>query len=335
MIPVHGNANVTDCSESRTDLNGPLSEAFKYNKSVQLHLSEGCFIVTSNDLATFSGWTDFAIVGKGSDLSTLTCADGVGLTFLSSTRIVFRGVRIIRCTRVQNSTSKNFTADTLTSKHFSFLQFWVGVYFLSCGDITMDSVEVSNMDGVGVVMYNCNGTNTFTLSTFKLNYRDDDELFRNGNVAIEFSFCQPGDMNCNDSAPPSFQVTQSVYTFHKCYFQYSSPDSYQYNGPIVPYPHGTEHVAFGKGGGLSVIFKGRSSGNSININSCTFGYNSAQWGGGLYTSFGDQSIDNKVTVAESQFNMNINHCQGNSRDWHQSGGGAQVDFIYYPADNEV
>ena len=335
VIPVNGNANVTDCSESSTDLNEPLSEAFKYNKSIQLQLSEGCFIVNSNDLATFSGWTDFAIVGKGSDLSVLTCADGVGLAFLSSTRIVFRDVRIKGCTRVQNSTSKNFTADTPTSKYLSFLQFWVGVYFLSCGDITMDSVEVSDTEGVGVVMYNCNGTNMFTFSTFKMNFRDDDELFHSGNVAIEFSFCQPGDTNCRDSEPPSFQVAQSVYTFHQCKFQYSDADVRRYNGPIVPYPHGTEHVAFGKGAGLSVIFKGRSSGNSINIDSCIFNDNSAQWGGGLYTSFGDQSIDNKVTVAQSQFNMNINPCQGNSRDWHQSGGGAQIDFFYYPADNEM
>ena len=154
----------------------------------------------------------------------------------------------------------------------SYLQFWVGIYFLSCGDITMDHVEVSGKDGegVGVVMYNCNGTNTFNSSTFKLNFRDDDELSRSGNVAIEFSFCQPGDTDCKDSEPPSFQMTQSVYTFYQCNFQYSNdPDFYQYNVPIVPYPHGTEHMAFGRGGGLSVIFKGRSSGNLINIDSCT------------------------------------------------------------------
>ena len=337
IISVHENSSVTDCSdsESRIDLNGPLNEAFKFNKSVQLQLSKGCFIVASNELATFSGWTDFAIVGKGSNLSTLTCANGVGLTFLSSMRIMFRDIRIENCSRVQNSTSKNFTADTLISKRLSFLRFWVGVYFLSCGDITMDHVEVSNTSGVGVVMYNCNGTNTFTYSTFKLNFRDDYEFSRSGNMAIEFSFCQPGDTSCKDSEPPSFQVTQSIYTFHQCNFQYSSADLVQYNGPIVPYPHGTEHIAFGKGGGLSIIFKGRSSGNFINIDSCKFNDNSAQWGGGLYTSFGDQSVDNKVIVAQSQFYMNINYCQGHSRDWHQSGGGAQIDFFYYPADNEV
>ena len=336
VIPVYGNSNLTDCSESNslnTDLTESLREAFKYNKSVQLQLSEGCFVVTSNDLVTFSGWSDFAIVGKGIDLSTIICEDGIGLTFLSSMRIMFGNVSIKGCGRVQNSTSKNFSI----SEHLSFLQFWVGMHFLSCGDITMDRVNVFNTNGVGVVMYNCNGTNTFNSSIFKINFRENDVLSRSGNVAVEFSYCQPGDTNCKDNEPPSFQVTQSTYTFYKCYFQYSSDVDFhgQYNVPIVPYPHGTEHMAFGKGGGLSVIFKGRSSGNSMTIDSCTFNDNSAQWGGGLYTSFADQSIDNKVTVVQSDLYMNTIPCHGNSPNWHQSGGAAQIDFFYYPADNEV
>ena len=328
VIPVYGNS-----SSLTIDLTESLREAFKYNKSVQLQLSEGCFIVTSNDLATFSGWSDFAIVGKGIDLSTIICEDGIGLTFLSSMRIVFGNVSIKGCGRVQNSTSKNFNI----SERLSFLQFWVAVYFLSCGDITMDRVNVSDTNGVGVVMYNCNGTNMFKSSIFKLNFRENDVLSRSGNVAVEFSYCQPGDTNCKDNEPPSFQVTQSTYTFYKCYFQYSSDVDYygQYNVPIVPYPHGTEHMAFGKGGSLSVIFKGRSSGNSMTIDSCTFNDNSAQWGGGLYTSFADQSIHNTVTVVRSDFYMNIIPCHGNSPDWHQSGGATQIDFFYYPADNEV
>ena len=138
VIPVLGNSSVTDCSEpgsQKTDLKEALSEAFKYKSSVQLQLSEGCFIVTSNDLATFKGWSDFAIVGSGSTI--ITCSGEVGLTFLSSTRILFRNVSIQGCGRMQNSTSKNFTTN---AGHLSFVQFWVGMYFLSCGDIAMDQV---------------------------------------------------------------------------------------------------------------------------------------------------------------------------------------------------
>lgn len=343
VIPVrYGNSSVADCIKSgfpKTDLNESLKEAFRYKKSVQLQLSEGCFIVTSNDLATFSGWTDFAIVGKGVGTSTISCDEDVGFSFLSSTGIAFRNVSITGCSRVQNSTSKNFSTDAWASERLSFVQFWVGVYFLSCSDITMDHVNVSRTNGVGVVMYNCNGTNTFNYSTFELNYREGDELFRGGNVAVEFSYCLPGDINCKSDESPSFQVTQSTYTFYRCEFQYilysSDKSTHPYNVPIVPYPHGTEHMAFGKGGGLSVIFKGRSSRNSIIIDTCTFHDNSAQWGGGLYTSFADQSTDNTVTVVQSHFYMNENPCSGNSRKWHQSGGAAQIDFFYYPPDDDL
>ena len=328
IIPVRSNGTVC------TNLTAPLTEAFRYNSSVLLQLSEGCFSVTSNELATFSRWTDFAIVGKSKDVSTLTCADGVGLSFLSSFGVMFRNVCIKGCGRVQTSTSRNFTS---TSGRLSYVNFWVGVYFLSCGDVTMDHVEVRGSEGVGVVMYNCNGTNMFNHTSFVVNFLDDDDLYSSGGMAVEFSFCQPGDINCNDGKPPSIQVAQSSYTFYQCMFQANGFQNYQTKDTLVtiPYPHGTEHVAFGKGGGLSVVFKGRSSGNTIAIDSCTFMDNSAQWGGGLYTSFGDQSVDNKVTVANSKFTQNINYCGGTARAWRQSGGGAQIDFIYYPADNDL
>ena len=334
VIPANGTA---DCSK-KADLSGPLREAFKYKNSVLLQLSAGCFIVTSNDVAKFSDWTDFAIMGKGMDTSMITCVEEVGFTFLSSTRIVFRNLTIKNCSRVHNSTSKNFTTNgqASNSEPLSFVQFWVGVYFLSCGDIIMDQIKISDANGVGVVMYNCNGTNTFNHSIFELNFREGDPLSRSGGVAIEFSYCWPGDTNCKNNVTPSFQVIQSTYTFYKCQFQYSNDLSgIEYNIPIVPYPHGAEHMAFGKGGGLSVIFKGKSSGNSITIDSCTFHDNAAQWGGGLYTSFADQSINNTLTVIQSDFYMNENPCSGNSREWQQSGGGAQIDFFYYPADNKV
>ena len=326
--------NVSSGELECTDLTKALKEAFTYNFSVMLQLDDGCFNLSSNELGTFTGWKEFAIVGKGIDASKIKCSDGVGLMFLSSFGITFRNLTIVGCGRKQTSTSKNMTS---TSKQMSFLDVWVGVYFLSCGNVTMDHVQVRESQGVGVVMYNCNGTNDFNYTNFVVNFMDSDSPYhdRSGAMAVEFTFCQPGDTHCKDSEA-SVQVTQSRYTFFQCEFSANGDQSgYNYDGVVIPYPHGTEHVAFGKGGGLSIIFKGRSSGNSILIDSCTFQSNSAQWGGGLYTSFGDQSIDNKVTVARSQYRLNMNYCPGNSPKWMKSGGAAQIDFIYYPADDDL
>ena len=322
---------------SCVDLDGILTNAFQnntHNKSLEIKLGEGCYNLSSNELVTVIGWTDFAIIGSGKDFSILNCGEGVGFTFLSSVGITLRSLKIVGCGRKQTSTSKNFTL-TKESGRMSYLHFFVGMYFLSCGDVTMENVEVRESRGVGVVMYNCNGTNIFNSTNLIYNSLDNDSLYRSGGMAIEFTFCQPDDTRCKDSETSSVQVTQSRYTFFQCHFGSNGDDSADFNGDVVGYPHGTDHVAFGKGGGLSVIFKGRSSENSITIDNCTFKHNLAQWGGGLYTSFGDQSIDNKITVTGSHFNFNQNFCTQNSPKWMKSGGGAQIDFIYYPADDDV
>ena len=326
--------NVQGGEKDCTDLSEPLTEVSKYNKSVLLQLGKGCFNLNSSGLAVFTRWTDFAIIGSGKDFSILNCGEGVGFTFLSSVGITLRSLKIVGCGREQTSTSKNFTL-TKESGRMSYLHFFVGMYFLSCGDVTMENVEVRESRGVGVVMYNCNGTNIFNYTNFTINFMDNDRLYRSGGMAVEFTFCQPDDTRCKDSETSSIQVTQSRYTFFQCHFGENGDDTFDFNGDVVGYPHGTDHVAFGKGGGLSVIFKGRSSENSITIDNCTFKANSAQWGGGLYTSFGDQSIDNKITVTRSKFFFNQNLCEGNSPKWMKSGGGAQIDFIYYPADDDV
>ena len=332
-IPVQDTSNST--TGKCADISTLLEQAHTYKHSVLLQLGEGCFNLTSNELANFSGWTDFAIIGQGKGISTLTCAEGVGLTFLSSVRVTLQGVTIRGCGRVQTSTSKNYSSD---SERLSYIEFWVGLYFLSCGSVVMDHVTVTISQGVGVVMYNCNGTNVFNCSEFKTNFARTDGRLGNGGMAIEFSFCQPGDTSCKSSEASSVQVTRSNYTFSNCTFEYNDP---LWHAPpasfVVPvlYPHGTEHLAFDKGGGLSVIFKGRSTMNSINIESCTFKDNAAHWGGGLYTSFGDQSIENTLTVSKSKFLFNVNSCYGTSTEWRRSGGGAQIDFFYHPPDDEV
>ena len=331
IVKVNKSSNSAEC----TDLSDTLTNAFRNNKqnsSLELELDEGCFNLTSPELATFSGWTDIAIVGTGSKQSDIRCSKGVGLAFLSSVRVTLRNVKVEGCAGIQTSTSKDFTS--VDSGGLSYLEFWVGVYFLSCSDVTMDHVEVSDTKGVGMVMYNCNGTNTFDHANFSGNYLDGDKLYRGGGVAVEFSFCQPGDVHCNDSENSSVELTRSNYTFHQCWF-HGNRQTGDYNVTVVPYPHGTEHMAFGKGGGLSISFKGRSHGNSITIDTCQFRSNSALWGGGLYISFGDQSRDNRVTVTNSTFYFNVNRCKGTSPKWIQSGGGAQIDFIYYPPDDDL
>ena len=52
---------------------------------------------------------------------------------------------------------------------------------------------------------------------------------------------------------------------------------------------GTDNQQFGRGGGLSVFFKGHSLNNSISISDCLFDDNYAVWGGGFHSDIVDDS----------------------------------------------
>ena len=87
-------------------------------------------------------------------------------------------------------------------------------------------------------------------------------------------------------------------------------------------PQKSNHCAFGRGGGLSVFFKGNSSNNIVLIESSSFINNSSFWGGGLFVEHQDYSCNNTLAVNNSQIRGNI--CfQGTG------GGGARVGFVFY------
>ena len=100
---------------------------------------------------------------------------------------------------------------------------------------------------------------------------------------------------------------------------------------ILPYQE--IHEAFGRGGGLSVFFKGNATNNTIHVVNCIFKYNHALLGGELLIEFDDNSICNTVLVASSCFEYN--HCDFN--DSYGTGGGAIriATQVYYGSSSEL
>ena len=94
------------------------------------------------------------------------------------------------------------------------------------------------------------------------------------------------------------------------------------------FPQKQNHTAFGRGGGLSVFFKGLANHINITIEQCLFEKNSALWGGGLFAEFQDNASNNILQV---------NSCNVSSNDvlfddiWNAGtgGGGSRVGFIFY------
>ena len=93
-------------------------------------------------------------------------------------------------------------------------------------------------------------------------------------------------------------------------------------------PHQVDHVAFSRGGGLSIFFKRNANNINIFIENCTFYDNSAQWGGGVFVEFHDDTHNNSVYLSYSWFYLNFCFYQETGHENSGlAGGGARLGFV--------
>ena len=116
-----------------------------------------------------------------------------------------------------------------------------------------------------------------------------------GGVSVEFSFCTPGIVNyCN--------CTNAFYLFKNCKFQHNSASTNLHCYATETF--GSSNQQFGRGGGLSIFFRGHSLFNKIEISDCVFDSNKAVWGGGFHSDIVDYSTGNVLTLENSDFTNN-------------------------------
>ena len=264
-------------------------------------------------------------------------SNSAGLTFVHSSNIVIRGVALVGCGVYHNSTSKNYT----NIDNFEFLKFYTALFFMFCQTVTMDSVHVNYTQGVGVVMYSTVGINRIIRSVFSNNIIHSPDLPGGGGLYIEFSYCVPdviaGDyVDCSQGSnvPPT---TGAQYTIDNCAFQE--------NEATLPFtmanyakfilPHREQHVAFGRGGGLSIYFKGNCSNNTISVsNHSLFKSNVALWGGGIFVEHHDNSYYNTFNMSSTEVIMNT--CYNKTSEVAGTGGGGvYVGYSFFTQTSDV
>ncbi len=127
--------------------------------STQYVLSEGGHSLTAS--SSFKDLVSLAFTGAG---SMVTCSGvDTGLSFVNVVDIAFYNVSFVNCAAIRNSISKNFIENVISP-------FKVGLYFYFCEAVTMSHVQVIHSPhATGVVMYDTNGTNTISHSTFSNN----------------------------------------------------------------------------------------------------------------------------------------------------------------------
>ena len=290
-----------------------LSWAFKatYRRSsTKYFLEKGThFLNSSTDLFNKS-LSSLAFVGNASNSShvIIHCtAENSGLAFEGVKAVTFSYLTFYNCSAMRNSTTRDYRGNS-SSLSAKFHDFQVGLYFYLCTDVTMLFVNVSDSpNATGVVMYDTNGTNVITNSTFQNNIISKNTTITpspnggGGGFYVEFTYCKPGNKACNNDQENVATITGAKYQFLHCTFQNNQAHDSSSDKGTYLVEFESDHVAFGRGGGLSIYVKGDSYDNVFEIVHCDFERNNATWGGGMLAEFQDHTANNTLHIVNSSF----------------------------------
>ena len=328
--PMEGNNN-QECINGSVPCRN-LSFAFqpKYRRSsTQYILLPGTHYLDNSTYGSpFTDLDGLAIVGNGSNSSdtVIECnAPNSGLAFVGVSNIYLERITFNYCAGLRNSTSRDFA-----SENFAMQKSQAALYFYLCNNVSMSMVDVTNSpNATGVVMYDTVGTNRIEQSTFSNNRIERTSPYPGGGgFYIEFSYCVPGDDNCTNDGSDITANQNASYLFSNCTFVHNKADSIDpTNASTFILPLGRDHIAFGRGGGLSIFFKGNASRNRVNILGCLFESNHALWGGGLFVEFHDTAGDNPVSVGDNTTFID-NKCFFTNKSG-TGGGGMRIGHYVY------
>ena len=274
------------------------------NNSVMFYLASSDFNYTL--YTTFKNVNSISIVGKNETV-TVHCQPPAGLAFLNASNVVISHVRFVNCGYPQNSTSRDFTQP----HSVKMLVINVSLYFYQCTNVDMYSVEVSNSSqATGVVMYDTYGQVRVNGCTFYNNTADVD-IPGGGGFAVEFTYCSPGDESCPTNYSlynPGYRTDSlsTEYTITGCRFENNIAQGQEFTnraGNLI-FASLANHTGVGRGGGLSIYYKGVAVNKSVSITNCLFINNKAEWGGGLLVEMDDNTMSNKMYVSSCNFTKN-------------------------------
>ena len=294
IVVEHNDSSHTVCNRTNScNLQPALLEMRSGSKLI---ISAGDNYTLSNDDAMkMCGMDSIVIVGEGSDNTVIMCDSNAGLAFTNMHNITIANLTLKECGAWRNSTTQNDTENYT-------LKFRCGVYFLNCSDIIMYDVIVTDGPGTGVMMYDTLGTVTIANSQFIRNrvpIDDVDKVPGGGGVYIEFSYCKPNTTDFG-ACRPSVQAN-AIYTIINSTFTDNYGTTVRQNITAYISAVAGSHQQFGRGGAISVYFKGFSQNNTIHVINCHIAHNRAVWGGGLLVDVLDSAMNNTLVVKNAAF----------------------------------
>ncbi len=285
--------------------------------NTKIHITPGSYVLPPSSRYTFVSVDDVYLIVHGVGDVVIDCnGDDSGLAFVQSKNIFLIGITLLGCGIEQNSTALNLSAKI--DSEFSFLPVFVGLYFEECSSVALLHVTIRNSTGVGVQLYSTHGNVEIINCTFSDNTPVNNRW--GGGLYIEFPFCKPGNDSCaqqDTSSVDISSVSDSNYVIKNCTFTNNIANDPEKHLLVLAYRY--RHNPTGRGGGLSIFFKGNATNNTFKIDNCVFQNNVAVYGGGIYMEMQDSTNKNAIVVTNSVF-IN-NHAT-------KDGGGILVSYLF-------
>lgn len=259
-----------------------------------LVIHAGTYQLTSSNYNHFPTTKNLTFEAFANDKVTINCTVGAGLSFSNVANITFRDVSFVNCGALHNSTSRDLANRT----DHQFVPMYAALYFMNCTDVTLDGISISRSLGVAVQFYATVGTNTITNSSFTENPFPTDAP-QGGGLYIEFPYCYPGlSETCGQVVPAS--VSNSFYIIESNVFinNYARVSDTEANSSTFYTPNKQQFYVFGRGGGISLVFKGKNINNQFMVQQNQCYGNSALLGGCIYIDCQDNSTSNNVTIKD-------------------------------------
>ena len=277
-----------------------------------VYLEPGSYMLEHCDpTVAFELVRNIAIIGLVADQVNVTCDDGAGLTFLQSTNVTIANISFYGC---------GYTHESNSWINAAFSKYKVSLFFQQCINITLDRVNVFNSKGIAVQFFATVGYNSINKCTF-VNNTGESGITVGGGVYIEFPYCLPGNNTCNMSIStvPDQYTTAGKFNISNSSFSYNEALPPNDQSRVFMVPRKSDHVALGRGGGLSVFFKGHTNHTSVSVSNCHFLHNKAIFGAGAFVDFHDNCHNNSVSFL---------FCTFVSNNATQQGGGLRLNLEF-------
>ena len=300
---------------------------FINQSNVQLMFEPGLHVLRNTSTGVIHGFNGTIFQGMGSNV-TLTCEDNIGLVFLQSNQLTIQDLTITGCSMGADQLATVTEHAEMTFEQVITIpnDLNVGLLIADSRDVRIESVDISRMNGIGLVGLNLLGETRISGVKFT------------SNKPITAS-CPPLDIRSNNTDSiaggmfllyqdyqldtPSQPDTHNNLTILNCRFFDNEDCSDVWVPEIFNDRTGQLDYSFGGGGGMTLMNAQTHYSVRSLIQSSNFQSNIAKFGSGAHIGFFTGSGNSTVVFNKCTFLNN-----GNMEQYYSGGGIAVlVDLI--------